>query len=192
MILNLREWRQKKDLESITHVDTSGFALKTNLSSLKAEVDKLDIPKLGTIPSDVAKLANKVADDLVEKTDFKSLKAEVNENEADNDNLESKVTSNHLITETSINNLKYKVDGIDLTKYALKSDYDTKVGSLELKIPDISGLLQIISSNSKIYELENKIKTAESKPDISNLAATSSLKAVENKIPDVAGFVKKK
>ena len=34
--------------------------------------DKLDIPKLGTLPTDVAKLTNKVANDLVEKTDFNS------------------------------------------------------------------------------------------------------------------------
>ena len=123
-------------------VDISGFALKTNLSALKTEVDKLDIPKLGTLPNDVGKLTNKVLNELVEKTDFDSLKTKVNENEKDNDNLESKVTSKRLIAETSINNLKTKVDGIDLTKYVLKSEYDTKVGNLELKIPDISGLLQ--------------------------------------------------
>ena len=58
----------KKKLESITHVDTSNFALKNNLSALKTEVDKLDIPKLGTIPTYVAKLTNKIANDLVEKT----------------------------------------------------------------------------------------------------------------------------
>ena len=118
--LKLEGVSTKKDLESIAHVDTSGFALKTNLSALKTEVDKLDIPKLGTIPTDVAKLTNKVANDLVEKTDFNSLKTEVSENETDNGNLENKVTSNHLITETSINNLKTKVDGIDLTKYVKK------------------------------------------------------------------------
>ena len=55
----------KKDLETITHVDTSGFALKANLSALKTQVDKLDIPKLGTIPTYAAKLSNKVANDLV-------------------------------------------------------------------------------------------------------------------------------
>ena len=70
MDLQLEGVATKKDLEGITHIDTSCFTLKTNLSSLKTEVDKLDIPKLGTIPTDVAKLANKVADDLVEKTDF--------------------------------------------------------------------------------------------------------------------------
>ena len=92
--LQLEGVANKKDLESITHVDTSGFALKTNLSALKTEVDKSDIPKLGTIPTDVVKLTNKVANDLVKKTDFNSLKTKVNENEIDNDNLETKVNNN--------------------------------------------------------------------------------------------------
>ena len=96
------------------------MALKTNLSALKTQVDKLDIPKLDTIPTDVANLSNKVANDLVEKTYFNSLKTKVNENEADNDNLETKVHNNHLTAKTSINNLKTKVDGIDLTKYVKK------------------------------------------------------------------------
>ena len=33
----------KTDLKNITHIDTSSFALKTNLASLKIEVDKLNI-----------------------------------------------------------------------------------------------------------------------------------------------------
>ena len=65
--LQLEEVATKKDLEGIAHADTSSFALKANVSALKTEVDKLDIPKLGTIPTDVAKLTNKVANDLVEK-----------------------------------------------------------------------------------------------------------------------------
>ena len=73
-----------------------------------------------------------------------------------------------------------------------KIDYDTKVGNLELKIPDVSGLLQTSSFNSIVSELENKIKTAESKPDISNLANKTELKNVENKIPNSNTFVKKR
>ena len=38
--LDLKNYAIKEDLKNITHVDTSSFALKTNL-----EVDKLDIPK---------------------------------------------------------------------------------------------------------------------------------------------------
>ena len=46
----------KKYLESITHVDTSSFALNTNLTLLKTEVDKLDISKLSTVLADLSKL----------------------------------------------------------------------------------------------------------------------------------------
>ena len=99
--------------------------------------------------------------------------------------------NNHLTTESSINNLKTKVDGIDLTKYVFKNDYDTKVGNLELKIPNVSGLLPTSAFNSKVNELENKIKTAESKRAISNLVNKTELKNVENKIPDSNAFVKK-
>ena len=85
MDLQLEEVATKKELEGITHADTSSFDLKTNLSALKTEADKLDIPNLGILPTDVAKLTNKVANDLVEKTDFNNLKTKVDNNETDND-----------------------------------------------------------------------------------------------------------
>ena len=53
--LQLEGVATKKDLEGISHVDTGSFALKTNLSDLKTEVDNLDIPELGRLPTDVAK-----------------------------------------------------------------------------------------------------------------------------------------
>ena len=58
-------------------------------------------------------------------------------------------------------------------------------------MPDIKGLLQISSFNSKVNELENKIKTAENKPDISDLATNIKLTTIENDIADINGFVKK-
>ena len=180
----------KDDLKSITHADASSFALKTKLSSLKTEADKLDIPKLSTVTADLAKLTNKVANDLVEKTNFNALGKKVTDNKAKQDNLETKVTGNHLTTESSINSLKTRVDGIDLTKYVKKSDYDNKVGDLELKVPDVSGFLSTSTFNSKVDQLENKIKTAENKPDISRLVNKTELKNVENKIPDSIAFVK--
>ena len=42
----------------MTHVDVSSFASKTNLASLKTEVDKLDIDKLKVVPTDLSKLSN--------------------------------------------------------------------------------------------------------------------------------------
>ena len=165
----------KDDLKYITHVDTASLALKTNLSSLKTEVDKLDIPKLITLPTDLSKLTNKVANDLVEETDFNATEKKVTANKIDQDDLEIEVQNKHLTTESSINNLKTKVNGI--------------AGNLELKIPDISGLLQTSVFNSKVSELENKIRTAETKPDIRNLATKSGLKNVEDKIPSTDAFV---
>ena len=41
--LDLTNYATKTDLNNITHVDTSSFASKTNLATLKTEVDKIDI-----------------------------------------------------------------------------------------------------------------------------------------------------
>ena len=42
--------------KNATGVDTSGLALKPNLAKLKAEVDKIDIDKLRTVPVGLDKL----------------------------------------------------------------------------------------------------------------------------------------
>ena len=57
----------KADIKSISHVDTSIFALKTNLTSLKTEVDKLDIDKLVPVPVDLSKLSDVVKNDVIKK-----------------------------------------------------------------------------------------------------------------------------
>ena len=41
---------QQKHIKNISHVDTSSFALKTNLANSKTEFDKLDIDKLVPVP----------------------------------------------------------------------------------------------------------------------------------------------
>ena len=50
----------KTDIKNISHVDISSFALKSNLASLKSEVDKLDIDKLIVLPNNLSNLKNKV------------------------------------------------------------------------------------------------------------------------------------
>ena len=44
--VDLSNYTTKTDNKNITHVDTSRFALKTNLANFKTEVDKLDTDKL--------------------------------------------------------------------------------------------------------------------------------------------------
>ena len=39
----------------------SNLALKSNLAKFKAEVDKIDIEKLKTVPADLSKLTNAVS-----------------------------------------------------------------------------------------------------------------------------------
>ena len=65
--LDLTNYATKDDVKNITHVDVSSYATKTNLASLKTEVDKIDTNKLKTIPADLAKLSNVVKNDVVKK-----------------------------------------------------------------------------------------------------------------------------
>ena len=68
--LDLSNYATKKDINDITHVDVSGFVIKTNLAALKTEVDKIDTDKLKTVPADLAKLSNVVKNYLVKKADY--------------------------------------------------------------------------------------------------------------------------
>ena len=68
----------KIDIKNIWHVDTSRSALKTNLASLKTEVDELGIDKLVSIPLDLSKLSDVAKNDVVKKTVYNKLVAKAN------------------------------------------------------------------------------------------------------------------
>ena len=74
----MSSYATKTYLKNVTHVDTSKFALKTNLPKLKTEVDKLDIEKLVPVPVDLSKLSDVVKNDVVKKTVYDKLVAKVN------------------------------------------------------------------------------------------------------------------
>ena len=50
----------KSDLKNTTGVDTSNFAKKSDLVSLKLDVDELDVEKVKNVPSDLNSLKSKV------------------------------------------------------------------------------------------------------------------------------------
>ena len=54
------------------------FCAKTNLATLKTEVDKLDVGKLMTVPVDLSELRDVVKNDVVKKTFYDKLVAKVN------------------------------------------------------------------------------------------------------------------
>ena len=78
VIIDLSNYATKREINDITHVDTSNFALKTNVANLKTEVDKLDIGKLATVPVDLSKLSNVVKNEVVKKTVYDKLVVKVN------------------------------------------------------------------------------------------------------------------
>ena len=78
VIVDLSNYATKIDLKKTTEIDTSNLALKSNLANLKAEINKIDVDKLKTVPVDLSKLSNVVNDDVVKKTAYDKLVTKVN------------------------------------------------------------------------------------------------------------------
>ena len=76
--VDLSNYATKSNMKNISPVDTSSFALNTNLASLKTEVDKLDIDRLVPFPVDLSKLSNVVKNDIVKKAMYDKLVEKVN------------------------------------------------------------------------------------------------------------------
>ena len=170
----------KADIKNISHVDTSNFALKTNLASLKTEVDKLDIDKLVPVPTDLSKLSNVVENDVIKKTDYNSKIAEIENKIPDVTNLAIK---------TALNTVQNKIP--DTSSLVKKNDYNAKITEMEGKILDVTNL----ATKTALNTVENKI------PNVGGLTTTTALTLFENKIsalnnvinmvPDISTLIKK-
>ena len=154
--------------DDITHVDTSSFALKTNLANLKSEVHKLDVDKLMPVPTDLSKLSDVVKNDVFKKTNYNKLVTKVDD--IDTSGLVKKTDYNTKITEIE-----------DKIPHTSNLATKTALTIVENKIPDTSNL----ATKTVLTTIENKI------PDISNLATKTASNTVENKIPDINSLVKK-
>ena len=58
--VDLYSYPTKLDLKNSTGVDASKLEAKSDLASLKAEIDQIDVDKLKTVPVDLRKLSNVV------------------------------------------------------------------------------------------------------------------------------------
>ena len=170
--IDLFNYVTKKNINAITHVNTSNVALKTNWSSLKTEVDKLDFDKLATVPLDLSKLRNVVKNDVVKTTVYDKLVAKVNN-----------IDTNNFVLKTNFNTklpgLENKI--LNTSGLVKKTDYNGKITELENKTPDISSL----ATKTALTTVEKKI------PSITNLATKTALTTAENKVPSISGLVKK-
>ena len=78
MKVDLSNYATKADTKNISHINSSGFALKTNLTNLKTEGDKLDVEKLVPVTVDLNKLSDVVNNDVGKKDAYDKLVAKVN------------------------------------------------------------------------------------------------------------------
>ena len=76
--LDLSKYGRKGDLKGPAEVVASNLAAKSDLVSLKAEVDKIDIDKLTTVPADLSQLSNAVDNNVVKKVVYDKLVTKVN------------------------------------------------------------------------------------------------------------------
>ena len=76
--LDLSNYVTKADLKRVTGVDTSNLAAKSDLASLKVEIDEIDIRKLKNVPADLSKLSNVVNNDVVKKTSYDKFDTKIN------------------------------------------------------------------------------------------------------------------
>ena len=167
--LDLSNYATKSDIRNISYVDTSSFALKTNLSSLKTEADKLDIDKLVPVPVDLGKLSDVVKIDVVKKTVYDKLVTKVDnidtsdfvlkaKYDTDKSELENEIPdTSGLIKKTKIN-YNTKITDIegkipDINNLATK----TALNTVENKIPDVGNLVKKTDYNTKVTEIENKL-----------------------------------
>ena len=122
----MANYATKTDLKNITHVDVSSFASKTNLAALKIEVDKIDVDKLKTTPTDLAKLSNVVKNDVVKKTD----------DNAKVTSIESQIAG---VTKNTTDNLNdiIKLKGIDTSNFVLKTKFSADINTLDDKIDGV-------------------------------------------------------
>ena len=150
--------QQKLILKNVTHVDTSSFALKTNLASLKTEADKLDIDKLAPVPVNLSKLSDVVKNDVAKKTAYNKLAAKVN----------------NIDTSAFVLKIKYQADKTELEKkilmwvilfkkskltipYVSSLAAKTSLTAAENKIPSVSNLVKKTDYDTKITEIEKKL-----------------------------------
>ena len=114
--VDLSNYATKADIKNISHVDTSSFAINSNLANLKTEVDKLDIDKLVPVPVDLSKLSNVVKTDVVKKIVHDKLVAKVNSIEISAFGLKTKY-------DTDKSEIEYKIPGT--SNLIKKTDYNT-------------------------------------------------------------------
>ena len=146
---DLSNYATKTDIKNISHVDTSSFTLKSNLASLKTEVDKLDIDKLVLVPTGLSKQNDVVKNGVIKITVYDKLVAKVN-------SIDTSLFALKTMYDTDKSEIENKI--LDTSGLVKKTDNNAKITEIENKIPIISGL----ATNAALTAVENKIPNTSS------------------------------
>ena len=119
--IDLSNYSTKTDLKYLTHVDTSSFALKTNLANLKTEVDKLDIDKSVPVPVDLSKLSVVVKNYVAKKTVYDKWVVKVDNIYTSDSVLKTKYNTDKTELESKISNVTNFVKKTKLTELENKN-----------------------------------------------------------------------
>ena len=164
--VGLSNYATKAGIKNISYVDTSGFALKTNLANLKTEAAKLDIDKLVPAPLDLSKLNDVVKNGGVKKTAYDKLVAKVNN-----------IDTSKFVLKTKYYTDKSELENRtpDSSGLVKKTDYNTNIAEKEVKIPDVSNL----AIKTVLTTVENKT------PNVGSLVKKIDYKTKVTKIENI-------
>ena len=150
----------KLDINKLTSVPNS-------LNNLKTKVDELNVGKLKTFPVDLNKLSDVVDNKVINNTKFNTVKTKVN-------NLKKKIPdATTLIHGNQYNNNKQNVE--------------KKMEMLIKKISNAGGLVTTTVLNKRISKVGNKIRNTSSL--VTATVLNAKISEVENKIPDDSKYI---
>ena len=120
--VDLTNYATKTDFKNGTGTDTSKLSAKSDLASLKAEVDKLDIGKWIPVPIDLSKLSDVVKNDVVKNTVYDKFDEKLNNIDTNEFVLKTKY-------DTAKSDLEKKLP--DTSGLVQKLDYNDKTAEIE-------------------------------------------------------------
>ena len=123
-LASLKSDVDKLDIDKLKNVPT-------NLSNLKSKVDKLDVDKLVPVPIDLSKLSHVVKNDIAKKDVYNAKIKNIEDKIPDITNLAANASLN-----AKINEVKYEIPSI--TNLATT----TALTAVENKIPNVSNLVK--------------------------------------------------
>ena len=148
--VDLSNYTMKADLKTATGVNNSKLAAKSDLVSLKAEFDKLDIDKLKNVPSNLSNLKSKL-----DKIDIEKLETTPVDSSKLNNIVKNVVKKDAY--NAKIKNIEDKIP--DIIDLGTKTTLNAKINEVKSEIPSITHL----ATTTVLTAVENKI------PNVSNL-----------------------